>query len=67
MPKEKLPELSGNFSDVFLIEHAPPPSLLLSGLQKHKNYKFELMYQNKISFDNRSTLLWRLVNGKDEG
>jgi uncharacterized membrane protein len=64
MPKEKLPETSGNFSDVFLLEHAPPYSLLLSGLQKHKNYNFELVYQNKISFDNRSTLLWKLAKPK---
>jgi uncharacterized membrane protein len=60
MPKEKLPEISENFSDVFLLELAPPSSLLRAGLKKHKNYNFELVYGQRISFNNRTTLLWRL-------
>ncbi len=59
--QEKLRETSKNFSDVFLLEITPPTSLLRSELQKYKNYKFELLYEEKMSFKDRKTLLWRLV------
>ncbi len=59
--QEKLPEISKKFSDVFLLEITPPTSLLRSELQKYKNYKFELLYEEKMSFKDRKTLLWRLV------
>jgi len=61
LSQEKLAETSKNFSDVFLLEITPPTSLLRSELQKSKNYKFELVYEEKISFKDRKTLLWRLV------
>ena len=61
IPKEKLPDISGNFSDVFLLELVPPRSFLLSSLKKHKNYDFELVYQQQIRFNNLQTLLWRLA------
>ncbi len=61
IPREKLPEITGNFSDVFLLELEPPRSLLRSGLKKYKNYNFELVYEQQISFNNRRILLWRLT------
>jgi hypothetical protein len=61
IPKEKLPDISGNFSDVFLLELVPPPSFLRSSLKKHKNYDFELVYQQQIRYNNLQTLLWRLA------
>lgn len=61
LSQKKLLETSKNFSDVFLLEITPPTSLLRSELQKSKNYKFELAYEEKISFKDRKTLLWRLA------
>jgi uncharacterized membrane protein len=61
LSQEKLPETLKKFSDVFLLEITPPTSLLRSELEKSKNYKFELVYEEKISFKDRKTLLWRLV------
>jgi len=61
IPKEKLPEISRNFSDVFLLETVPPASLIRSGLEKYKNSKFELVYEQNISFNDRKILLWRLI------
>ncbi len=61
IPQEKLPEISGKFSDVFLVELVPPNSFLRSGLQKHKNYNFELVYAQEIGFNKLKTLLWKLT------
>jgi uncharacterized membrane protein len=61
IPKEQLPEISGNFSDIFLLELEPPRSLLRSGLKKYKNYNFKLAYEQEILFNNRKTLLWRKI------
>lgn len=61
IPRDKLPELSGKFSDIFLLELEPPRSLLRSGLKKYKNYNFELVYEQQIRFNDRKTLLWRLI------
>ena len=61
LSQEKLAETLKSFSDVFLLEITPPTSLLRSELEKSKNYKFELVYEEKISFKDRKTLLWRLV------
>ena len=61
LSQKKLLETSKNFSDVFLLEITPPTSLLRSELEKSKNYKFELVYEEKISFKDRKTLLWRLA------
>jgi uncharacterized membrane protein len=60
VPKEKLPEMPQEFSDVFFLESTPPDSLLRGKLEKYKTYKFELVYEEKISFKDRRTLLWRL-------
>ena len=60
IPEEKLPEMPQNFSDVFFLESTPPDSLLRGELEKYKTYKFELVYEEKISFKDRKTLLWRL-------
>ena len=61
IPQEKLPEISENFSDVFLIELVPPPSFLHSSLKKHKNFNFELVYVQEIGFNKLKTLLWKLA------
>ena len=66
-PLEKLPDISGNYSDVFFLETVPPASFLRLEFEKYKNYKFELLYEQKISFKQRQTLLWRLVHLGSDG
>lgn len=61
IPATLLPNVAHNSRDVFFLEIVPPPSLLRTGLEKYKNYQFELVYEQMISFNERKTLLWKLV------
>ncbi|NEO64725.1 MAG: hypothetical protein F6J98_31740 [Moorea sp. SIO4G2] len=62
IPEEKLPKISGNFSDIFVLENIPSPSLLRSSIEKHSNYKFNLIYEGNIGFKKRKVLLWKKID-----
>lgn len=63
IPVERLPNIAvDQYSDIFLLEIAPPKPLLRHELREHKGYKFEQVFKNEINFNEvRRTTLWRLV------
>jgi uncharacterized membrane protein len=63
IPEDSLPEIAvDQYSDVFLLEIAPPKPLLRHELREHKGYKFEQVFKNEINFyEIRRTILWRLL------
>ncbi|NEQ18027.1 MAG: hypothetical protein F6K44_31815, partial [Moorea sp. SIO3E2] len=59
IPEEKLPKVSAEFTDIFVLENIPSPSLLRPSMEKHNNYKFNLIYEGNIGFKKRKVLLWK--------
>ena len=64
LPIELVPEVWGSERDMFFFEVSPPPSLLKPALEKHKNCKFDILYQAEMNFKRRQTLLWKMTRAE---
>jgi hypothetical protein len=60
IPKKMMLDIPPTATNVLLWETKPPLSPLRAAYEKYRNYYFELVYEEKITFKERQHQLWQL-------